>query len=218
MGTVTNGFDLAGCLQAAAAIEADLAQLTSALTEAQFHAPTRTGGWSVGYCIEHLVLTGQAFLPKWDRALQDAAGDRGGQALRYSWWQRQVLRHIENPSRLKRKTAPEFVPCSRHSIEETVGRFLGMHQDLARRVARCRGLDVRRTRVQSPFVAWMRYELGFSFDLALAHERRHLRQAWDVRRQLQAEPAPVAPSRRSGVVHIGHRSAVSDRSPDAPTV
>ena len=189
MGTGWNGFDLPACLEAAAAIEADLAQLTSALTEAQFHAPTRTGGWSVGYCIEHLVLTGYAFLPKWDLALQQAAVREGNgqRSTRYEWWQRKLLEYMENPSRLKLKTAPAFVPCARHAIDDTVGRFCGMHQELTRRVDRCRGLDVSRIKVQSPFVSWIRYALGFSFDLALAHERRHLRQAWCVRRQLLEE-------------------------------
>ena len=98
-------------------------------------------------------------------------------ALRYAWWQRAILHYAENPSQLKQKTAPPFVPYARHSIEETVDRFLGMHQQIVRRVAGSRGLNVSRTKVQSPFVSWIRYPLGFSFDLTLAHERRHLCQA-----------------------------------------
>ena len=60
-----SGFNLSDCLIAARAIEAELRRLASGLTEAQFHALTRAGGWSVAYCIEHLVLAGRAFLPKW---------------------------------------------------------------------------------------------------------------------------------------------------------
>jgi hypothetical protein len=186
MATAANQFDLQGCLDAASGIEADLARLTAGLTESQFHAPTRTGGWSVGYCIEHLVLTGQAFLPKWDMALKQAArrGCPCAQTFHYAWWQRKILQSAENPSKLKRRTALPFEPRSRHSIEKTVRRFLDMHQELARRLASSRGLDVKGTPVQSPFVTWIHYALGFSFDLALAHERRHLCQAWNIRRQL----------------------------------
>jgi hypothetical protein len=182
---VASRFDLAGCLTAAAAIEVELSQLTTGLTEAQFHAPTRTGGWSMGYCIEHLVLTGHAFLPKWDMALREAAGTQsnGDTAFRYGWWQRRILHYAQDSSKLKHKTRSCFVPYSRHSIQETAGRFLDMHEQLVRRVLQSRGLDVMRTKVQSPFISWIRYPLGFSFDLALAHERRHLRQAWQVRRQ-----------------------------------
>jgi hypothetical protein len=186
MDTVASRFDLAGCLTAAAAIEDELSQLTTGLSEAQFHAPTRTGGWSMGYCIEHLVLTGKAFLPKWDMALSEAVATKlnGNAPFEYAWWQRRILQYAEDSSKLKHKTASCFVPYSRHSIEETAGRFIDMHQQLVRRVLQSRGLDVMRTKVQSPFISWIRYPLGFSFDLALAHERRHLRQAWRVRRQL----------------------------------
>jgi DinB family protein len=186
MATIATGFDLAGCLKAAAAIEADLTRLATALTEAQFHAPPRAGGWSVGYCIEHLVLTGQALLPKWDAALKKAAEAKrlDDAVFPYAWWQRRILEFAENPSRLKQRTTPPFLPYSRQSIEATVRRFLGMHREMAGRLAGSRGLNVRRTKVQSPSISWIRYGLGFSFDLALAHERRHLHQAWRVRRQL----------------------------------
>lgn len=180
------GFEITGCLKAAAAIEADLNQLTAALTEAQFHAPARGGGWSAGYCIEHLILTGQAFLPKWDKALRDGgkSANHAETLLPYRWWQRRILHYVENPTVLRCKTSPMFVPYARHSIEETVDRFHKIHQEFFRRVAGSRGVDVKRTKVQSPGISWLRYALGFSFDLVLAHERRHLRQAWRVREEL----------------------------------
>lgn len=185
MGTVAKGFDLPRCLRAAANIEADLTQLATALTEAQFHAPSRTGGWSIGHSIEHLVLTGRAFVPHWDSALRKTSqnGFHAG-SCRYPWWRRRVLDLVEHPSRLKQKAPAACVPCSRHAISETVGRFVAMHQEMARRLAACGRLDAGEAKVQSPFFSWLRYPLGFSFDLVLAHERRHLRQAWLVRRQL----------------------------------
>jgi hypothetical protein len=167
-------------------IEADLDLLVSALTESQFHAPLRGGGWSIGYCVEHLVLTGQAFLPKWDMAFKEAAAKKrySNTAFLYRWWHRKILGFAEPPYTLKTKAKQPFVPRSRHPIGETIRRFAGMHQEFAERVASCRGVDVKRTKVQSPFVSWIWYPLGFSFDLALAHERRHLWQAWQIRREL----------------------------------
>jgi hypothetical protein len=50
-------FDQAMWLEEATAIESDLSSLVAGLTEAQFHAPPRDGGWCVGHCIEHLLLT-----------------------------------------------------------------------------------------------------------------------------------------------------------------
>src|ERR1041385_8098239 len=104
MANVVNSFEIAGCLKAAAAIEADIRQLATAVTEAQFHAPARGGGWSVGFCIEHLVLTGRAFLPKWDGALARAVKNQDGATFPYGWWQRRMLSCAEDPSSVKRKT------------------------------------------------------------------------------------------------------------------
>jgi hypothetical protein len=169
-----------------AAIEADLTELVSALTEAQFQAPPRTGGWSVGHCIEHLVLTGNEFIRKWDAALNEAPanGSIDSPSARYPWWQRAILRAMEPPYRLKSKTRQAFIPCSRRSMQEIIRDFLNMHQKFATRLERTQGVNTLTTKVQSPFASWIWYPLGFSFDLALAHERRHLWQAWQVRRQL----------------------------------
>ena len=166
-------------------------QLAATLTESQFHAPPRGGGWSVGYCMEHLVLSGRVFLAKWDEALERAARERAfgespNDAVRpYRWWQRKVLEYAENPARLKHKTPALLEPFSRHSIEETLTRFFEMHRDLVHRLDASRNLDVRQTRVQSPFIGWPWFELGFSFDLCLAHERRHLNQAWRVSQEVK---------------------------------
>lgn len=173
-------------LMAAEAIEQDLCRLVTNLKETQFHAASLTGGWSVAYCIEHLTLTGHAFLPKWDLALKEAPGQahRRSGPFPYRWWHRLMLAASEPPYRIRTRTAWAFTPCSRQSIEETLRHFSLMHRELACRIERSTDVDAGRTRVQSPFISWISYPLGFSFDLALAHERRHLWQAWQVRRQL----------------------------------
>lgn len=185
--TPPNGFDIAGCVSAATAIEVDLARLTASLTEAQFHASPRLGGWSVGYGIEHLVLIAQAFLPQWEKALrkgEEASYPNVLRATRYAWWQRRLLRIVENSPVVNCESRQCFVPYLRRSSEETLGAFLTAHRDLVSMLIRTRDVRAPIVKVQSPSVSWIRYELGFSFDLVLAHERRHLRQAWQIREQL----------------------------------
>jgi DinB family protein len=186
MQTIPNGYDLSRCMQAVAAIDAEMIRLTANLTECQFHAPPRAGGWSVGQCIEHLILTGNAFLLEWDAASQAgiSAGLLSEGPFPYSWLERSILRFAEPPYRLRTKTMRQFAPCSRRSLDETVRRFHRMHQQLAARISASKGLDAAEIKVKSPFVSWIRYPLGLSFDLALAHERRHLWQARQVREQL----------------------------------
>jgi hypothetical protein len=191
MSTIPYKYDIPRCLLSIAAIEGDVRQLTATLTECQFQAPPRTGGWSIGYCIEHLILTGNAFLGGWDAALRTATanGQRSDGPFPYSWLGRAILRFAEPPYRVRVKTTRPFAPCGRRSKDETIRQFLKMHQELAARVSASRGLDVINVKVRSPFVSWIRYPLGLSFDFALAHERRHLWQAWQVRQQLTGQEA-----------------------------
>jgi hypothetical protein len=200
-------FKPSASLRAIEAIEVDLSRLVTGLKEDQFHASTVAGGWSVAHCIEHLVLAGHAFLPKWDRALKEASAQRRSSGpFRYPWWQRLKLAATEPPYRIKTKTKWAFTPCSRQSIEETLRHFSGMHREIRYRVERSVGIDAGRPRVQSPFVSWISYPLGLSFDLALAHERRHLWQAWQVRRQfangLHDSPRPNPASLDAQVKYV----------------
>jgi hypothetical protein len=183
MPTIPGQYDTSRCLQTITEIEADLARLTAQLTECQFQAPPRNGGWSVAYCVEHLILTGNAFVAEWDAAL--VLGRRSEGPFRYSWLGRGILRFFEPPYRMRIKTTGQFAPCCRRSKDETIRRFLKMHHEVAARVSASRELDAVGIKVRSPFVSWIRYPLGLSFDLALAHERRHLWQAWQVNRQLK---------------------------------
>src|SRR5690349_2188147 len=101
MTRLPNGFDLPRCGEVLSLIETDLGRLISSLTESQFHAPPRTGGWSIAYCIEHLILTGHAFMSEWDTALKSARANGHYAAHRppYAWWQRSLLYFMEPPYR-----------------------------------------------------------------------------------------------------------------------
>jgi hypothetical protein len=171
------------------AIEEDLGRLTANLTECQFQAPPLTGGWSIGHCIEHLTLIGNGFLVEWDAALKNASakGIKSEGPFPYSFLQRSILKFAEPPSGMKVKAPKAFVPCSRRPMDETLRRFQKMQYGLAHAIASSRGFDAARIKVKSPCLAWICYPLGMSFDLALAHERRHLWQAWQIRKQFTGQ-------------------------------
>jgi DinB family protein len=173
-----NTFDLAGILERAAAIEDELIHLAVGLTESQFHAPGRHGSWSVGFCMEHLILAGDALLPGLDAAVLGLpAGPDSGARSAYNWWRRKLIQLVEDPSQLKRVAPPALIPYTRRSIGDTVAHFRAMHRALVDGVARASRLDLRGVKLPSPVVPWMRHPVEYSFDLTLAHERRHLAQA-----------------------------------------
>lgn len=184
MNTVRSSFDPAECRRSAAAIALELRGLTDGLHPCHFHAPMRLGGWSIGHCLEHLILAGHALLLNWDGA-SPVARHRDGPSFPYSCWQRGLLLWVQNPSRMKRRSPPALAPSARHSIEETLQRFQQMHTGLEQRLRASANLDLQRTRIALPILPPLRSSLGFACDLSLAHERRHLAQAWRIRCHLE---------------------------------
>ena len=59
-----------------------------------------------------------------------------------------------------------------------------MRDELAERVRQADGLDLGSNRVVSPVTPLLRMPLGAYFAFVMAHERRHLWQAWRVREGL----------------------------------
>lgn len=186
MGAEVSGFELEQWQDAARAIEADLIELTSTLTEAQFHASPRAGGWSIGLCLEHLILTGHALLADWDAAMRGTTpvASAAENKRPYPWWRRLLLRYAENPHQLKLRASSPAIPYLRRSIRTTNEAFFETHQEMARRASGVAAAGIHGARVRFPPVDWLSHPLDFTFDLALAHERRHIRQAWAVRRLL----------------------------------
>lgn len=163
--------------------ETSLRQLTAGLTERQFHHRPENGGWSIAQCIEHLDLTGRAFLPLWDDAIAHAHayGTYSDDAYYPGWFDHWMLRQAEPPSKFKTKTARPFEPSAIKPRRAVIESYLNMHTEVDSRLVRLAGVDLARAKVKSPFVGWMSYSLGFSFLLLGAHERRHIWQATRVR-------------------------------------
>ncbi len=145
METIASRFEVSRSLKALESIEADLARLTENLTECQFQAPPRVGGWSIGYCIEHLTLTGNGFLVEWDTALRAAAlqGLKSDGPFPYSFLQRSILRFAEPPYTVKVKTTRPFAPYSRRAMDETLRRFRKMHYEMAACISASEGFRRR---------------------------------------------------------------------------
>lgn len=93
-----------------------------------------------------------------------------------------MLRGMEPPPRVKLKVTWRLAPPPTRGPEDAVARFLTIQDGIQRRLASANDLDLVGVKVRSPVVSWLHYRLGFAFAFLAAHERRHLWQAWQVRR------------------------------------
>jgi hypothetical protein len=72
--------------------------------------------------------------------------------------------------------------------------FSGWQDSLADRIRAADGLDLRRARQRSPILPVLKWSLGTMFALVLAHERRHI---WQARQVRNSKAFPVAGGLRS---------------------
>ena len=171
--------------------------LAGALTGEQLWWRPAPGRWSVGECLEHLVLAGEAYLEVLDESIAKArrrgwtADGPPGRGLLGNL----LVHGVEPPARVKipapARIRPER-PATPHDDggEGPLARFLALRGRYRERLEDADGLDLGRAKVRSPFVPLVRLSLDAALRVVTGHERRHLHQA---RRVLAA---PDFPARR----------------------
>lgn len=167
------------------AVKADGHAVCAGLTASQFNWRPGAGRWSIAECLVHLNVAVTATFPAFDRAIADgwARGRTGSGPFRYGWFARMVARSMEPPPRWRMRTMPIFdIPAQQtYSQNDVLPAFVRVRDDLAERVRHAEGLDLRRVRVTSPANRLLRLPLGAYFQFIVAHDRRHVWQARQVR-------------------------------------
>jgi hypothetical protein len=177
----TRRADLEGQL---AAIEMDAERVLAGLSADQVNWRPAPDCWSIGECISHLNVGIRAVLPPLDRAIESARerGLVGPGSGRYGWFANWMVRSQEPPVKRRVKTFPVFQPvAARHDAAALVSEFHAVRGELRLRLARAEGIDWARARVVSPASRFFRLPFGAYVAFLLAHDRRHLWQAREVR-------------------------------------
>jgi DinB family protein len=164
-------------------IRQDVAAIVANLGEDEFLWRPAPDRWSIGECFEHLNLTAAAFLPAIDAAIEDARGRnlRGHGPFAYPMLERLFVASNEPPPRRRFRAFKGYRPARRLSRGTVMTAFSGWQDLLAERIEAADGLDLRRARRRSPIVPLVKWSLGTMFAVVLAHERRHIWQARQVR-------------------------------------
>ena len=159
--------------------------LVSGLSQAQLNWRPGPERWSIAECLVHLNIAVTKTLPAFDRAIERARsrGLVGRGPFHYSWFANWMVRSMEPPPKRRMKTFKIFLvpPGATHSAAQVLPEFLRVRDQLAERVRQADGLDLRRPRVVSPVTPLLRMPLGAYFAFVIAHDRRHLWQARQVR-------------------------------------
>jgi DinB superfamily len=165
-------------------IKEDALELSAPLNDDQFNWRPTPLQWSISECLAHLNVLDRLDVPAVRGAIESgrAAGLTGTGPFRYGFLSRSFVRLSEPPVKLKFKAPKVYRPPSGQPKDQVVAEFIAIHDQLLELVSKSNGLDLARIKVGTPF-PYVKFSLGQRFALLTAHDRRHLRQAWGVRRQ-----------------------------------
>jgi hypothetical protein len=157
--------------------------LCAHLSDEQFAWSPGAGRWSMAHCFDHLNVTARAFVPAMDRTIDDARarGLTGSGPFTYPLFERLFLASNEPPPRFRMKAPKVLTPAPAKPMADIVAEFIDWQDRIGERIRRADGLDLRRARGKSPALPLFSWSLGSLFAITLAHERRHLWQARQVR-------------------------------------
>lgn len=164
----------------------DAPGVAAGLSDAQFNQRPSPSEWSVGECFEHLNLTGELYLPVLDAAIENARsrGLTSDGPFSYGFIERWFIKDIDAPIRRRFKAIRELIPPRDLSASAVMTRFDQLQDKLAERLRKADGVDLRRVKVRSK-VAPISFTLGTTFNILVAHERRHTWQAREARKRIE---------------------------------
>lgn len=162
---------------------ADAEKLVEGLSDDQFNWRPAPGRWSIAECLDHLN-NGWRVLEKLDHKIAKAAeqGVRGEGPYSHPLLGRIYVRFVEPPPKIRVRAPKAYVPKPDQPLAAVAPRFLELQDEIIRRVVAADGLDIGQIRMSSPISRRFRMSLGQWFAFLAAHERRHLWQAWQVRK------------------------------------
>jgi hypothetical protein len=171
------------------AAEADARALVSGLTEELGTWRAEAGTWSVAECLDHLATGNRVYLaamrPAGERALAEGRRrTRPAQPGLVGGWFAWILEPPVNP-RFKTKAPQAIRPRSSPPLHDAMPAFFASHHDVRAFLRTFAEVDLAGVRFPNPFMRGVRFSLATGLHVIAAHERRHLWQAWRVRKSAE---------------------------------
>lgn len=173
-----------GHLAALEACAIEARRLTDGLSDDAINWRPGPDRWSVAECLLHLARTNGLYVPPLERVVREARerGSVGTGPFRPNWFGRWFAAQMEPPPKRRFKVPRAFRPPQERATVEAARRaYLDTNDAIQAIVRSAEGLDLGRIRMTSPLTRFMRFNLEGAFRAIVAHDRRHLWQARQVR-------------------------------------
>jgi hypothetical protein len=181
--------DIQSLSQQLLATDRDAQQVAAGLSEDLGTRRPSEEGWSVAHCLDHLGTANRVYL---ESMLEPARGARAAGRHRRGpakpglvgrlfvstleppprWWSR-----LRAPGKIRPRPAP--------SLESALAGFLATQAEVRGFLVANADLDLSAIPFPNPFIRGIAFSLATGLNVIAAHDRRHLFQAWRIRRALE---------------------------------
>jgi uncharacterized damage-inducible protein DinB len=158
----------------------DVRMLVSGFSDEQLNRRPDAESWSIAQCLEHLVLTGEAYHPRVNDVLEKSGSGR--KPYRPTVFGRLFLAMGGPRVRLPLKAHRLFQP-SRDAIPDSAGRLIEQQAELIDLLSKAEYADLR-TRVPAPHLRLLSLNVGETLTMLVRHQQRHVAQAQRVRQEI----------------------------------
>jgi len=157
--------------------------LIAGLDDASLNWRPDDRSWSTAQCLDHLNVANRIYLEAMRPTIEDAR--RQGKARRGSvrpgWLERWFVANLEPPPKRKLPAPKKIIPAFRGEKEALLAEFRRLHAEISGLLRDGAGLDLG-VRFPNPFIPLLRFTVWTGFQVIPAHERRHLWQAEQLRK------------------------------------
>jgi hypothetical protein len=171
------------------AAQADAAALVQGLDTERGGWRVEPGSWSIAECLDHLATANRVYLrvmqPAADRARERGRVRRGSASPGVLG--RLFIKWMEPPVRPRmRGKSPRLIrPREQPPLENAYADFLQQQEQVRAFIDANADIDLAGVTFPNPFIGGLRWSLATGLHVITSHERRHLWQAWNVRRAME---------------------------------
>jgi len=142
--------------------------------------PTAEGGWSVAQCLEHLNRYGLYYLPAIQQQLANKAGITGQDTFTYTWLGKYFTKMMDpKTGKKKYKAFKDYIPPVELDAHSIIAAFINQQEELLAVIAKSRQVDLNKIKVPVSIAKFIKLKLGDVLQFIIAHNERHLQQAYD---------------------------------------
>ena len=165
----------------------DSAAFLSKVKDSEFNKRPPDNGWSVAECIDHLIVTGVDYCDTYEKGLKklEEKNLRYSGEMKFSWIGTKFIGNVEPPVKKKFKSPGKWRPDSNINKAKATEAYLQLQDRWMELAERSAPWDLTKIKLPSPAVSWIKFSAFVILEVNAAHQRRHLEQAKNVKRNLK---------------------------------